>query len=132
MLEYLSFTIGPSSSLPLFYQFFACSGSQLQTLDILHNGGLHGPIGSTVLIPSPALQIRSLSDNDKDPSRFLECLCDSSTVLPSLSVLELRVGEIFTGKGGMSCWLRLSIGGGETQGCLGFVLGTMKLVSLQV
>ncbi|KAG7451978.1 uncharacterized protein BT62DRAFT_999727 [Guyanagaster necrorhizus] len=55
--------------LPRLSRFFACSGSQLQTLDILHNGGLHGPIGSTVLIPSPALQIRSLSDNDKDPSR---------------------------------------------------------------
>ncbi|KAK0442772.1 uncharacterized protein EV420DRAFT_1070776 [Desarmillaria tabescens] len=102
ILEYLLFTMppeepGPSGSLPLFHQFFECSGSQLQTLDICIMGDSMDPVQLFSYLPRlHKLHLFFPDDNDKDPSRFFKCLGDTSAVLPSLSDLGLRVGKIFT------------------------------------
>ncbi|KAK0442770.1 uncharacterized protein EV420DRAFT_1649515 [Desarmillaria tabescens] len=102
ILEYLLFTMppeepGPSGSLPLFHQFFECSGSQLQTLDICIMGDSMDPVQLFSYLPRlHKLHLFFPDDNDKDPSRFFKCLGDTSAVLPSLSDLGLHVGKIFT------------------------------------
>ncbi|KAK0229455.1 hypothetical protein EDD85DRAFT_128877 [Armillaria nabsnona] len=102
VLEHLSFTMPPAEypSLNLtITQFFARSGSQLQSLKLGLPQDALGPDKLFSYIP----QLRKLllhladSDNDNDPARFLKGLSgERSVMLQSLSVLELSAMNFFT------------------------------------
>ncbi|PBK68626.1 hypothetical protein ARMSODRAFT_1019739 [Armillaria solidipes] len=102
VLEHLSSTMPhadhPSPNLTI-SQFFARSGSQLQTLTLRISQDTLNPDQLFPYIP----QLRKLvllladSENDSDPARFLKGFSgEKGVMLPSLSVLELSANKLFT------------------------------------
>ncbi|KAK0442232.1 hypothetical protein EV421DRAFT_1810115 [Armillaria borealis] len=102
VLEYLSFTMPhadhPSPNLTI-SQFFARSGSQLQTLTLRISQDTLDPDQFFSYIPRLRKLVLLLADseNDSDPARFLKGLSgERGVMLPSLSVLELSANKLFT------------------------------------